>query len=139
MLKQSKRVIYNVQKVLKLPNLSDKDKFLLGIYKAEAFSQLGNFKQGIATLKETSNKSEYSMRASFGVNSPMIEEEQTSKQIFLINYINMALNEETEKNSKELQEALKTLLELTEQKKPHIVTPYYTTAIYSFLRKGSFI
>jgi hypothetical protein len=122
-----------------MPKLSDRDKFVLGMYRAEALMQLGSIKQGIASLKELSLKPELQLKCSFGYASPWIDKtvDYSSRTVYLLNLANMAMNEESEINSKELTEAIKHLTELFESKSLKGVTPLASFFLYNYLRKGN--
>lgn len=139
LLRMSKRAIYYAQKALKLPKIPEKDKAAFHMYKVEAHVQLGNNKQALATVKEIHfPKQECSFKCTFGYSAPWIDQsiDYNSKVLMQINYSAIGLTEDSEIQSKELQETMKSLAELSDTKITRGISPLPTNILYSYLRKG---
>lgn len=135
----SRRTIYYAQKALKLLKLSEKDKATFTMYKAEAFVQLGNKKQGLQLINESVFPvQDCALKCSFGYATPWVDRsiDYTPKQLVQINLTAAGLTDENESQTKEVNDSLKALAEATDPKLARGVTPIPTLLLYSYLRKG---
>jgi hypothetical protein len=133
-----KRAIHYASKALRLPKISEKEKFILSMYKVDATVQLGNSKAAVLLLKELP-KLEASFKCSFGSAAPWVDQSTDYSAKFLLqaNFAGAGLADDTETQSKEMTETLKTLGELNDSKALKGVTPIASNLLYSYLRRGN--
>lgn len=109
------------------------------MYKVEAHVQLGNNKLALSSVKEINfPKQECTFKCTFGYSAPWIDKsiDYSSKVLMQINYSAIGLTEDLENQSKELQETIRSLSELSDPKITRGVSPLPTNILYSYLRKG---
>lgn len=139
-LRLSKRVIYFANKALKLPKISEKEKFQFTEYKSEAQFQMGSTKSALATLKEYPfGRLDAKLKCSFGYHQPNCDSdlEYTAKMIGNLNWANLKLQEEEEgqSQSNEIIEAINTLSEHLDKNNTG-GSPAPLTMIYFYLKNS---
>lgn len=140
LLKQPKRVLMLCTKAPKIAKIGDKEKFIFGMYKAEALNMLGSIKQSYTASKETPVilKPETQFECTFGYWSPWVDStvQYNAKTIQAFNTTALALQDEQESGTKETSENLRRLMEQTEPDLQSQTSPLSTLVVYNILRKG---
>lgn len=127
-------------KAQKVPKLSEKEKFIFASYRVEALNQTGSLKPSITALKElqVTLKPDVQFDCTFGYSSPWVDSntKYSAKMIHLFNSTALALQDDTECNSKETVENLKRLTEQSSLDQQSQSSPLSGLIVYNFLRKG---
>lgn len=121
-----------------MSRLTEKDKFTLNMYKSEAMAQLGNTKTAMSILKESTIRPEGVFKCSFGYAAPTVDRivDYSSKLVFQMNYVNLGITDDSESQTKEVIDYIKSLIEFADSKLARGLTPISTAILYSYLRRG---
>lgn len=132
--------MYYATKALKMPRVSERDKFIFSIYKAEAQYQISPYRNALATIKEVPSKQELSLKCSFGYPSPWVDRniDYPAKLIQQVNYYNIATNDEQEAQTPEYKAIWKDIVESAELNKyKEGITPLSSVILFTSLKSGS--
>jgi hypothetical protein len=134
-----KRAIHYAAKALRLPKITEHEKFVLSMYRVEATAQLGSGKAALGMIKELP-KLESTYKCSFGLAAPWVDRstDYNAKLLLQANFVAVGLTDDSESQTKEMTEALKALSELNDTKTLKGVTPIASSLLYNHLRKGNF-